>query len=151
MKKFFFFLIVSMLFLSVGCKDSNGDKVLYGDWENRNTGATEYTNKVLRIEKKTPEMKADKKNEFDGIYKMAFVLNGEIVADSVIEGKWNYLSAYNSDKKGYINQISMTPNEGKVQTFEFHFDGSMLNLIDRAATVPTTDSYYKVEGGIKGF
>ena len=152
MGKMFFILAVSVLFGTVvGCKDIGGEKVLFGDWENRNTAGTEYTNKVLRIEKATKEMKADKENEADGTYKMAYTINGEIVTDSVIEGTWIFRSVYNKDKMGYINSIEMTPKEGKVQTFEFYFDGSMLMLIDRAATVPTTDSYYKVEGGIKGF
>lgn len=152
MRKLFLVLVVSALFgLFAGCKDVGGDKVLYGGWENRNTAGTEYNNKVLRIEKATKEMKADKNNEADGTYKMAYTINGEIVTDSIIEGTWIFRSVYNKDKKGYINSIEMSPKEGKVQTFEFSFDGSMLMLIDRAATVPTTDSYYKVEGGIKGF
>lgn len=152
MRKLFLVLVVSALFgLFAGCKDVGGDKVLYGDWENRNTAGTEYNNKVLRIEKATKEMKADKNNEADGTYKMAYTINGEIVTDSIIEGTWIFRSVYNKDKKGYINSIEMSPKEGKVQTFEFSFDGSMLMLIDRAVTVPTTDSYYKVEGGIKGF
>lgn len=152
MKKLIFVLTVSVLLGTVvGCKDIGGEKVLYGDWENRNTAGTGYTNKVLRIEKATKEMQADKENEVDGTYKMAYTIDGEVVTDSIIEGTWIFRSVYNKDEKGYINSIEMTPKEGKVQTFEFYFDGSMLMLIDRAATVPTTDSYYKVEGGIKGF
>lgn len=144
-------LIAAATFFS--CKDYGGDKVLYGDWENRNTAGTEYTNKILRIEGKTEEMKKDKENDYDGIYKMAYMIDKTVVIDSVIEGKWRFLSAYNKDKKGYINQIQMQPDDAnlKVQTFEFYFDGSMLMFIDRASTVPTTDSYYKVEGGIAGF
>ena len=147
------FLVLGLAVAGAACKDTNGDKVLYGDWENRNTAGTEYTNKILRIEKETEEMKKDKENTFDGVYKMAYMIGNEIVEDSVIEGKWRFLSAYNKDKKGYINQIQMQPDDAnlKVQTFEFYFDGSMLMFIDRASTVPTTDSYYKVEGGIAGF
>ena len=144
-------LIAAATFFS--CKDYGGDKVLYGDWENRNTAGTEYTNKILRIEKETEEMKKDKKNTFDGVYKMAYMIGNEIVEDSVIEGKWQFLSSYNKDKKGFINQIMMKPDDSslRVQTFEFHFDGSMLMFLDRSATVPVTDSYYKVENGIAGF
>ena len=147
------FLVLGLAVAGAACKDTNGDKVLYGDWENRNTAGTEYTNKILRIEGKTEEMKKDKENDYDGIYKMAYMIDKTVVTDSVIEGKWRFLSAYNKDKKGYINQIQMQPDDAnlKVQTFEFYFDGSMLMFIDRASTVPTTDSYYKVEGGIAGF
>ena len=112
MRKMFFILAVSVLFGTVvGCKDIGGEKVLFGDWENRNTAGTEYTNKVLRIEKATKEMKADKENEADGTYKMAYTINGEIVTDSVIEGTWIFRSVYNKDKMGYINSIEMTPKE----------------------------------------
>ena len=84
---------------------------------------------------------------------MAYMIGNEIVEDSVIEGKWQFLSSYNKDKKGFINQIMMKPDDSslRVQTFEFHFDGSMLMFLDRSATVPVTDSYYKVENGIAGF
>ena len=60
------FLVLGLAVAGAACKDTNGDKVLYGDWENRNTAGTEYTNKILRIEKETEEMKKDKENTFDG-------------------------------------------------------------------------------------
>lgn len=153
MKNFMKGIIVMFIFASVfACKDIGGEKVLYGDWENRNTSTAEYSNKILRIEKKTDEMKKNKE-EYDGTYKMAYVMGNAVVKDSIIEGKWVFRSSYNKDKAGYINAIEMTPNnkELRVQTYEFYFDGSMLNLIDRASNPPSIDSYYKVSGGLKDF
>lgn len=139
-------IILSMLFASmllVSCRDWNSRKELFGLWINRNTGETEYTNKLLQLAEPTEEMKKDLKNSYDGVYKMGYVIDRYVVADSVVTGKWKFQSQWLKDRFGYVNGIELTPDdESKLpQTFQFYYDGSILRFIDQTTEVPRVESF----------
>ena len=109
---------------------------LAGCWINSIVRGTSYTNSVLLL-------KSEPIKNFNGIYIKAYSIENEVVQESRQEGKWSCQSKYSSTYKGYINIITLVPNDPKkvARTYEFLYDSSVLKLIDRTAEKPIYEAF----------
>lgn len=157
MKRALFFLC-GMLALC-GCEAVKG-RQLSGFWVNRNGASAAFEQKVFYLatfEQRAAEgevfLPEDESltEDFDGVYKLAYLSGGSVVAASVTEGVWRITYAPSETAKRSVYALDLKPltGSGTVQRFDLSFDGDRLILADFQRPEVTVERYVR-SGAVDG-
>lgn len=154
MKRTMFFLC-GMLVLC-GC-EAVKERQLTGYWMNRNGESSLYSQKVLFLttfEEAAAEGTLFPEEEkssadgerFAGIYRTAYLADGVVAADSVLEGRWRieYAPSKTANRSVYALDLAPSDENGAVQRFEISFDGDRLILADFQQPEITVERFVRV-------
>lgn len=139
--------LVGVLLLA-GCEAVRAER-LEGYWVNRNTESSCYNRKAIRFAPfdGVPENAED----FAGIYRIAYLVDGEVVKDSVSEGLWRIVYAPSRTAGCSVYALFLAPdgNRKAEQRFELRFDGDRLILADFEKPDVIVERYSRV-GTVNG-